>query len=109
MTPNRTHQSYLAVALCTALLGLGSVALPTAALAAENDRPDPAPLGQVVPQSPTTPQSAIVPSNPASEGSAALASGSSSASGDWRRASAWCDPITNSCDRHPWLNSVQGE
>ena len=108
MTPNHTRQSYLAAALCTALLGLGSVALSTAVLAADNDPPDPAPMAQPVPQSPATPQSAAAPGS--SNAPVAFTSGGSPVtSRDSLRTSAWCDPLSNICERHPWTNGAQGE
>jgi hypothetical protein len=104
MTLNSNSKSPVTKALCAMALGMSIVMLPNLASAADHA----APIQPAAPiQSATSPDSRY-PSNggnvQSGSGGAALSdSGSPISTG------AWCDPIDNTCERHPWTNSARGE
>jgi hypothetical protein len=94
LTSTLTSQSKsLATSLCL-LFAAGTVVVPNVAMAADHAAP-------ILPAAPS--QTAAAPAS-SSGGNALSGSGGAllSDNGSPVMTGAWCDPVTNTCQQHPW-------
>jgi hypothetical protein len=94
MSLNSKSKSLAATTL-GAILFMGTVVVPNVAMAAFDS---PAPIEPAAPA-----QSAGGDTALSGNGGAVL-----SGSGGPVKTGAWCDPVSNSCERHPWSNTARG-
>lgn len=92
-------KSYAAISLCAMVLAMGTVALPTIAIAADHA----APILRA-----ESSQMAAAPGSSSDGGNALSGSGGVllSDNGSPVLTGAWCDPITNVCQAHPWTQNT---